>query len=166
MWWGKVCAFPPPPHLHYTNVCKTSQLWGAISSLLLVTNHFQTWKGALSSGVDRLSLTSCPCQKWKKIVGGSVSHLYCPISLSTLPSIESFILYCLSWSRPRSSFFLLCCLSFQTLFADRFLVLNLALQGTHAHTAAIVTRFDCAWKPPFWISGQKDFTNRLVYGLL
>ena len=31
-------------HHHHTNVCKTSQLWGAISSLLLATNHFETWK--------------------------------------------------------------------------------------------------------------------------
>ena len=42
--------FVPPPHHHHhhhhhhTNVCKTSQLWGAISSLLLATNHFETWK--------------------------------------------------------------------------------------------------------------------------
>ena len=39
---GKGCT--PPHHHHHTNVCKTSQLWGAISSLLLATNHFETWK--------------------------------------------------------------------------------------------------------------------------
>ena len=41
---GRFFGPPPPPPPPPPNVCKTSQLWGAISSLLLATNHFETWK--------------------------------------------------------------------------------------------------------------------------
>ena len=57
-----------PPH-HMTNVCKTPRLWGAIFPLVfnkLPSNLTRVLiKGALSSGVDRFSLT-CPCQRLKK----------------------------------------------------------------------------------------------------
>ena len=52
---GGAQTYPPPP-THHTNVCKFSQLWGAISSLLLNTYHFQIWQFSLT----------CHVKSWKK----------------------------------------------------------------------------------------------------